>query len=126
MTRNPSLSRAARWQLLLAVLGPGLIVMLADTDAGSVMTAAQSGARWGYQMILPQILLIPMLYFIQEITIRLGAVTGEGHGALIRRHFGLGWALLSASTLFLSSIGALITEFAGIAGVGELLSLIHI
>lgn len=120
MTTNPSLPRAARWQLLLAVLGPGLIVMLADTDAGSVVTAAQSGARWGYQMVLPQILLIPMLYFIQEITIRLGAVTGEGHGALIRRHFGLGWALLSATTLFLSSIGALITEFAGIAGVGEL------
>lgn len=111
---------AGRWALMLAVLGPGLIVMLADTDAGSVITAAQSGAQWGYEMVLPQLILIPILYIIQEITIRLGMVTGEGHGSLIRRHFGLRWALLSASTLFLSSIGALITEFAGIAGVGEL------
>lgn len=106
--------------MILAVFGPGLIVMLADTDAGSVITAAQSGAQWGYAMVLPQVILMPILYFIQEITVRLGAVTGEGHGSLIRRHFGMHWALLSASTLFLSSVGALITEFAGIAGVGEL------
>ncbi len=111
---------ALGWTAILAVLGPGLIVMLADTDAGSVITAAQSGAQWGYRMILPQLLLIPPLYFIQEITVRLGAVTGQGHGTLIRRHFGLGWALLSASTLFMSGIGALVAEFAGIAGVGEL------
>ncbi|MHB1527820.1 MAG: NRAMP family divalent metal transporter [Acidiferrobacteraceae bacterium] len=111
---------ALGWAAILAVLGPGLIVMLADTDAGSVITAAQSGAQWGYRMILPQLLLIPPLYFIQEITVRLGAVTGQGHGTLIRRHFGLGWALLSASTLFMSGIGALVAEFAGIAGVGEL------
>lgn len=116
----PAPAVPSRWALILAVLGPGLIVMLADTDAGSVITAAQSGAQWGYQMVLPQLILIPILYVIQEITIRLGMVTGEGHGSLIRRFFRLRWALLSASTLFLSSIGALITEFAGIAGVGEL------
>lgn len=115
-----SSSSAARWRLFLSVVGPGLIVMLADTDAGSIVTAGQSGARWGYSMVLPQLILIPILYFIQEITIRLGVVTGEGHGSLIRRHFGLGWALLSASTLFLSSIGALIAEFSGLAGIGEL------
>jgi len=94
--------------------------MLADTDAGSVVTAAQSGAQWGYHLILLQILLIPVLYVIQEITVRLGILTGRGHGALILSHFGPGWALVSAVTLFVACVGALITEFAGIAGAGEL------
>jgi len=105
---------------LAALCGPGLIVMLADTDAGSVITAAQSGARWGYEMILPQLLLVPVLYVVQEMTVRLGISTGRGHGALIRSCFGPWWALLSAGTLFLSSVGALITEFAAVAGVGEM------
>lgn len=109
------------WGLALAGLcGPGLIVMLADTDAGSVITAAQSGARWGYGMILPQLLLVPVLYVVQEMTVRLGILTGRGHGALIRDCFGRWWALLSAGTLFLSSVGALITEFAAVAGVGAM------
>ncbi|MFZ3271597.1 MAG: divalent metal cation transporter, partial [Mycobacterium sp.] len=105
---------------MLAVWGPGLVVMLADTDAGSVITAAQSGAQWGYRMVLPQVILIPILYGVQEMTVRLGIVTGQGHGALIRSRFGRGWAWVSAFTLFASAIGALLTEFAGIAGVGEL------
>ncbi len=94
--------------------------MLADTDAGSIITASQSGAQWRYQMVLPQVLLIPILYVVQEMTVRLGIITGKGHGILIRKHFGRRWALLSAGTLILSSVGALITEFAGIAGIGEL------
>lgn len=102
------------------LLGPGIMVMLADTDAGSVITAAQSGAQWGYALLLPQLLLIPVVFAVQEMTVRLGVVTGKGHGALIREHFGLGWALLSAGTLFIACIGALITEFLGIAGVGQL------
>jgi Mn2+/Fe2+ NRAMP family transporter len=105
---------------LLAVWGPGLIVMLADTDAGCLITAAQSGAQWGYSMVLPQLVLIPILFMAQEITVRLGVVTGKGHGKLIREQFGVGWGLLSATTLLAPSIGALLTEFAGVAGVGEL------
>ena len=108
---------------LLAVWGPGLAVMLADTDAGSLITAAQSGARWGYEMVLPQLVLIPALYAVQEITVRLGLCTGKGHGELIRLHFGRGWALLSVGALFLSATGALVTEFAGLAGVGEMIGL---
>jgi Mn2+/Fe2+ NRAMP family transporter len=118
--------RSRRWWLslgFLAVWGPGLVVMLADTDAGSLITASQSGAQWGYRMILPQVILMPILYVVQEITVRLGIVTGSGHGALIRQRFGRGWAMLSAGTLFASAIGALLTEFAGIAGVGELFGL---
>jgi Mn2+/Fe2+ NRAMP family transporter len=110
-------SRRAPWLLL----GPGLMVMLADTDAGSVITAAQSGAQYGYQLVLSQVVLIPILYVVQEMTVRLGLVTGRGHGALIREIFGARWALLSACTLFLACLGALITEFAGLAGVGSLI-----
>lgn len=105
---------------LLAVWGPGLIVMLADTDAGCLITASQSGAQWGYAMVLPQLVLIPILFMAQEIVVRLGVVTGQGHGKLIREQFGVGWGLISATTLLASSIGALLTEFAGVAGVGEL------
>jgi Mn2+/Fe2+ NRAMP family transporter len=105
---------------LLALWGPGLIVMLADTDAGCLITAAQSGAQWGYAMVLPQIVLIPILYMAQEIVVRLGVVTGKGHGKLIREQFGLGWGLLSAGTLLASAVGALLTEFAAVAGVGEM------
>jgi len=104
----------------LATWGTGLVVMLADTDAGSLITAAQSGARWGDRMVLPEIVLVPVLYVAQEMTVRLGIVTGKGHGALISARFGRKWALVSASTLFLSAIGALLTEFAGVAGVGAL------
>ena len=75
--------RWLRWGLL-SVWGPGLVVMFADTDAGSLITAAQSGDRWGYRMVLPQLILMPILYVVQEMTVRLGIVTGRGHGALIR------------------------------------------
>lgn len=104
----------------IIVIGPGLIVMLADTDAGCLITAAQSGASYGYSMILPQLLLIPILFMVQEMTVRLGIVTKKGHGELIREYFGKFWAYVSAITLMISTIGALLTEFIGIAGVGEL------
>jgi Mn2+/Fe2+ NRAMP family transporter len=105
------------------LLGPGVMVMLADTDAGSVVTAAQSGAQFRYHLVLSQVVLIPILYLVQEMTVRLGLVTGQGHGALIRQIFGTRWALLSALTLFIACLGALITEFAGLAGAGNLVGL---
>lgn len=94
--------------------------MLADSDAGCLITAAQSGAQWGYTMVLPQLVLIPVLFMAQEMTVRLGIITQEGHGTLIRRYFGRGWVWLAATTLGISAIGALLTEFIGIAGIGEL------
>jgi len=115
--RQTMLKRAVIWS---AIIGPGLMVMLADTDAGSIITAAQSGAQWGYRMVLPQLILIPILYVVQEMTVRLGVYTHQGHGELIRKHFGIGWAVLSVLTLFVSAIGALVTEFIGIGGVGEM------
>ncbi len=105
---------------LLWVLGPGLMVMLADTDAGSVITASQSGARWGFRLLVLQVLLVPILYLVMELTVRLGITTGKGHAELIREHFGARWAVFSVGTLLVSAAGALVTEFAGIAGAGQL------
>ena len=101
-------------------MGPGLVVMLADTDVGSIITASQSGVQWGYRLLLLQLLLMPVLYIVQELTVRLGIFTGKGHGELIRDTFGGAWAWVSVSGLGVATIGALITEFSGVAGVGEL------
>ena len=108
------------WKTFLAVMGPGLVVMLADTDVGSIITAAQSGVQWGYRLLLLQLVLMPVLYIVQELTVRLGIFTGKGHGELIRTTFGAGWAWVSVTGLGVATIGALISEFSGVAGVGEL------
>ena len=104
----------------LAVLGPGLVVMLADTDAGSIVTAAQSGAQWGYRLLLLQLVLIPVLFIVQELTIRLGLVTRCGLGELISRHFGKRWAWVAVAALLIACVGALITELSGLASAGAL------
>src|SRR6201995_303846 len=83
----------------LAVLGPGIVVMLADTDVGSIITAGQSGVQWGYRLLLLQLLLVPILYVVQELTVRLAIFTGRGHGELIRSTFGPVWAWISAAGL---------------------------
>ncbi|MGH8294619.1 MAG: NRAMP family divalent metal transporter [Steroidobacteraceae bacterium] len=101
-------------------MGPGIVVMLADTDVGSIITAAQSGVQWGYRLLLLQVILMPVLFIVQELTVRLGIFTGKGHGELIRNTFGGGWAWVSVSGLGVATLGALITEFSGVAGVGEL------
>jgi Mn2+/Fe2+ NRAMP family transporter len=116
-TRGPALPG---WKMFLAVMGPGLVVMLADTDVGSIITAAQSGVQWGYRLLLLQMLLVPVLFVVQELTVRLGIFTGQGHGELIRKTFGTGWAWLSVSGLGVATLGALVTEFSGVAAVGEL------
>lgn len=106
--------------LFLAVAGPGLVVMLADTDASSIVTAAQSGAVWGYKLLSIQLILIPILFIVQELTVRLGLGTGKGHGELIAQHFGKFWAWISVGTLIISCVGALISELSGIVSVGNL------
>ncbi len=106
-----------RW---VALWGPGLLVMLADCDAGNVVTAAQAGAQWGVQLLVVLLALIPLLYMVQELTVRLGIFTGRGHGELIRAHFGPLWAWISAIGLVIAVLGSLVTEFTGVAGVGEM------
>ena len=114
---------ARRLTRFVAVFGPGIVVMLADTDVGSVITAGQSGVQWGYRLLALQFVLIPILYVVQELTVRLGIFTGRGHGELIRETFGPAWAWVSAAGLGVATVGALLTEFSGVAGVGELYGL---
>ena len=104
----------------VAVLGPGLVVMLADTDVGSIITAGQSGVQWGYRLLLLQLILIPILFMVQELTVRLGIFTGRGHGELIKETFGKVWAWVSVGGLAVATAGALLTELSGVAGVGEI------
>jgi Mn2+/Fe2+ NRAMP family transporter len=108
------------WQQLLLTIGPGLVVMLADTEAGSVVTAAQSGAEWGYRLVLPQFLLIPALFMAQELAARLGLTTRQGLAELVLRRSGRLPAVLLLATLVVSCLGTLVTELSGLAGVGQL------
>jgi Mn2+/Fe2+ NRAMP family transporter len=107
----------------LTVFGPGLVVMLADSDVGSVITAGQSGVQWGYRLLGLQILLMPVLYIVQELTVRLGIFTGRGHGELVRAVLGPVWAWITVGWLAIATIGALLTELSGVAGIGELYGL---
>ena len=113
-------TKLSTWALFLAVVGPGLVVMFADTDAGSIITAAQSGAVWQYKLLTLMLLLIPILFIAQELTVRLGIVTQRGHGELIKERFGSFWGWVSVTTLIITCVGAMLSEFSGLAGVGLL------
>jgi Mn2+/Fe2+ NRAMP family transporter len=116
---QPQMKRS-RLRRFLAVAGPGIVVMLADSDAGGMITAAQSGAEWGYRLLPLQFLLVPLLYVVQELALRLGIVSGKGQARLIREHFGTFWAVIATAALLVASLGALLTELSGLAGVSAL------
>ncbi len=100
---------------MLAVLGPGLIVMAADNDAGTVSVFAQAGQRDGVRLLWTLILLAPVLFVSQEMAARLGAVTGSGHARLIRERFGRLWCAFSLGDLMILNFAILVTEFIGVA-----------
>ena len=99
---------------LLAVVGPGLIVMCGDNDAGAFSTYGQAGQNYGTSLLWVLLLLVPVLYVNQEMVARLGAVTGVGHGKLILERFGGFWGAFSVIDLFLLNALTLVTEFIGI------------
>ena len=96
LTPEATLRAASRLRRFLAVFGRGLVVMLADTDVGSVITAGQSGVQWGYRLLLLQLISMSILYMVQELTVRLAIFTERGHGELIRDTFGPIWGWDSA------------------------------
>jgi Mn2+/Fe2+ NRAMP family transporter len=104
-----------RMLTLLAIVGPGVIVMVGDNDAGGVATYAQAGQNYGYSMLWVLLLLIPVLVVNQEMVVRLGAVTGVGHARLINERFGRGWGWFSVGDLFLLNFLTIVTEFIGIS-----------
>lgn len=100
--------------LLWLLVGPGILVMLGDNDAGGVITYATTGARFGLGFFIPFLLLmIPVAYVVQEMTVRLGAVTGRGHAELIFARFGPFWGGFSLLDLGLGNLLTLVTEFIG-------------
>lgn len=105
----------ARFLTLIAIIGPGLIVMVGDNDAGGVSTYAQAGQNFGYSLLWTLPLLIPVLIINQEMVARLGAVTGVGHGRLIRERFGRRWGNASIMSILLLNFLIIITEFIGIS-----------
>jgi Mn2+/Fe2+ NRAMP family transporter len=104
-----------RFATLLAIIGPGLIVMAGDNDAGAFATYGQAGQTYGTTLLWTVALLIPVLYVNQEMVLRLGAVTGVGHARLIFERFGRFWGAFSVIDLFLLNALTIITEFIGIS-----------
>jgi NRAMP (natural resistance-associated macrophage protein)-like metal ion transporter len=104
-----------RLTTLLAILGPGLIVMVGDNDAGAFATYGQAGQNYGTTLLWTLTLLIPVLYVNQEMVLRLGAVTGVGHARLIFERFGRFWGAFSVIDLFLLNALTIVTEFIGIS-----------
>ncbi|SKA30954.1 Mn2+ and Fe2+ transporters of the NRAMP family [Enhydrobacter aerosaccus] len=113
----------ARLMTLLAILGPGLIVMVGDNDAGAFGTYTQAGQNYGTTLLWTLPLLIPVLYVNQEMVLRLGAVTGVGHARLILERFGKFWGAFSVIDLFLLNALTIVTEFIGISLALEYLGL---
>ncbi|HZS85476.1 MAG TPA: NRAMP family divalent metal transporter [Stellaceae bacterium] len=105
----------ARVKTLLAILGPGLIVMVGDNDAGAFGTYAEAGQNYGTTLLWTLLLLVPVLYVNQEMVLRLGAVTGVGHARLILERFGRFWGAFSVIDLFLLNALTIVTEFIGIS-----------
>ncbi|MGB8958178.1 MAG: divalent metal cation transporter, partial [Candidatus Aminicenantales bacterium] len=116
--------RIAKWlSIFLAIAGPGIIVMVADNDAGGITTYAATGARFGYGLLWFLIILGPAAYYVQEMTVRLGAVTKRGHAEAIFETFGKFWGWFSLTDLVLTDWLTLITEFIGMTAA---LSIFHV
>jgi NRAMP (natural resistance-associated macrophage protein)-like metal ion transporter len=114
---DPSGARGLRRRLLAfaVIIGPGLIVMVGDNDAGGVSTYAAAGQNYGVSLLWVLLLLIPVLIVNQEMVVRLGAVSGVGHGRLIFERFGKIWGRFAVSDLFVLNFLTIATEFIGIS-----------
>lgn len=105
------------------VLGPGVLVMVADNDAGGITTYAATGARYGYSLVWVLVLLVPITYFVQEMTMRLGVVTKRGFAEAIFDGFGPFWGWFAMTTMLISCWLTLVTEYIGISAA---LGIFHI
>ncbi|HVZ21813.1 MAG TPA: Nramp family divalent metal transporter [Vicinamibacterales bacterium] len=104
-----------RLALILAVIGPGFITANVDNDAGGIYTYSQAGAQFGYTLLWTMIPITIALIVVQEMSARLGAVTGKGLSDLIREEFGFRLTFFVMLTLVITNFGNIVTEFAGIA-----------
>ncbi|MHB1356390.1 MAG: Nramp family divalent metal transporter [Anaerolineae bacterium] len=109
-----------RLLVLLAVVGPGIITANVDNDAGGITTYSVSGAHYGYTLLWVMPLLIVALIIVQEMSARLGVVTGKGLAALLRETLGLRVTALVLGLLVLVNLTNTISEFAGVAASMEI------
>jgi NRAMP (natural resistance-associated macrophage protein)-like metal ion transporter len=116
-----------RWKgrtlLFLAVVGPGIITANVDNDAGGILTYSQAGAQYGYLLLWTMIPITLALIVVQEMSARMGAVTGKGLSDLIREEFGLRITFLMMLGILITNFGNVVTEFIGIATSLELFGL---
>ncbi|GAB4204231.1 MAG: Nramp family divalent metal transporter [Roseiflexaceae bacterium] len=117
-TRPRSLRRRM-WPYLMA-LGPGLLAASAGNDAGGIATYASAGASYGYGLLWAMVLVTVFVGIVQEMSARLGAVTGKGFSDLVRENFPLRATALILLTLFIANVGIIVSEFVGIAAAAEL------
>ena len=109
-----------RMFILLAVLGPGIITMVADNDAGGISTYSVTGSKYGFKLLWILPILLPMAYYIQEMTVRLGAVTKRGHAEAIFEGFGKFWGWFSLVDLGIVNWLTLVTEYVGMTAAMNL------
>jgi len=106
--------------LFLAVAGPGIITSNVDNDAGGIATYSMAGAHFGYGILWPLIPIMLALIIVQEMSARMGVVTGKGLSDLIRERFGVRITVYLLMAVVLTNIGNIIAEFAGVASSLEM------
>jgi NRAMP (natural resistance-associated macrophage protein)-like metal ion transporter len=109
----PRKTWTARLLTLLVIMGPGLVTMIGDNDAGGIATYTQAGQNYGTSLLWTLLILIPVLIVNQEMVVRLGAVSRVGHARLIFERFGKFWGAFSVGDLFLLNFLTIVTEFIG-------------
>lgn len=101
--------------IFLSVIGPGIIAANADNDAGGISTYSIAGAHFGMKMLWVLFLITFSLAITQEMGVRIGLVTRQGLGGIIRERFGVKWTTFAMFTMLLANLGTIVAEFAGIA-----------
>src|SRR6516165_11026579 len=112
-----------RLLMLMAVIGPGFITANVDNDAGGIYTYSAAGAQFGYLLLWVMIPMTIALIVVQEMSARMGAVTGKGLSDLIREEYGLRITFFMMIGILITNFGNVVAEFAGIAGSLELFGL---
>jgi NRAMP (natural resistance-associated macrophage protein)-like metal ion transporter len=120
---RPRSRLAGRLLLVLGFVGPGLIAANAGNDAGGIATYASVGAKYGYDLLWMMIVITVSLIVVQEMSARMGVVTGKGLAELIREQYGVRWATFSMVAVLIANLGICISEF---VGIGAALGLAHV
>jgi len=113
-------TRWKRFLILLSIVGPGIITANVDNDAGGITTYSIAGAHFGYSLLWSLIPITVALIVVQEMSARMGAVTGKGLAELIRENYGVKITFWLMLCLFLTDLGNTAAEFAGWAASNEL------